>query len=158
MSSFNESLAGIRVDDKTGREVIPPKYNAAESFSNGLARVRLGDYGSKWGVIAITEVSGENSKESQNTLNIASLWALNGITGALEKGFVPTDLQDNYKSVITRAAFCRMAVKFVEYKTGKMIDTILAEKGASRDPGGNNFDPKGIYTREQSILTFDNIE
>jgi hypothetical protein len=178
-------------------------------------------------------------------LTTASTWAHEGITSAIEKGFVPEDIQGEYTNVITRQEFCRMAVKWVEYALGKDIDTILAEKGLSIDPnaftdtdnryilaafalgitagtgegifspdgefnreqaatmimntaraigadvsdppassfgdlgtaagwshtgisfvqangimqgvGNNNFDPKAKYTREQSIVTFDNI-
>lgn len=63
----------------------------------------------------------------------ASKWAREGISSAIEKGFVPTDLQDRYQSIITRQEFCRMAVQFVEYKTGKDIDSVLADRGVSRD-------------------------
>ncbi|MBQ5623621.1 MAG: WG repeat-containing protein, partial [Alistipes sp.] len=38
--------------DKTGKEVIPFKYVYAESFSEGLAAVRVGSYiGGKYGFI-----------------------------------------------------------------------------------------------------------
>jgi len=109
----------------------------------------------------------------------ASTWAHDGITAAIEKGFVPTDLQGNYTAVITRAEFCRMAVKWVEYATGKNIDTILAERGLSRrqnafsdtadpdilaayalgitsgttaptDTAPGMFSPNGQFTREQA--------
>ncbi|GHU93566.1 hypothetical protein FACS1894208_03240 [Clostridia bacterium] len=61
----------------------------------------------------------------------AAAWARDGINSAVAKGFVPIDLQDKYANVITRQEFCRMAVRFVEYKTGKTINAVLREKGLS---------------------------
>ena len=91
----------------------------------------------------------------------------------LGKGFVPADIQSNYTNVITRQEFCRMAVKWVEYATGKSIDAVLSERGLSRDPnafsdtndpdilaafalgitsgtGGGRFTPDGQFSREQA--------
>ena len=113
------------------------------------------------------------------TLDTASGWAKDGITQALSKGFIPSDLQNNYQNVIARAEFCRMAVKFVEYKTGKNIDAILTEKGLSRNPnaftdtsdpdilaaaalgitagtGGGLFTPNGQFSREQAATMIRN--
>jgi hypothetical protein len=64
-----------------------------------------------------------------NPLDSASGWAKEGITAAIGKGFVPADIQGSYTNVITRAEFCRMAVKWLEYKLGKDIDAIVTEKG-----------------------------
>jgi len=68
-----------------------------------------------------------------NALYTADAWAFDNIKSAVEKGFVPEDIQNDYTQVITRAEFCRMAVKFVEYATGKSIGDILKEKGLTRD-------------------------
>ena len=67
-------------------------------------------------------------------IDTAEIWAREGITAAIAKGFVPADLQDTYKAVITRAEFCRLAVKWVEYALGKNIDAILTERGLTGDP------------------------
>jgi hypothetical protein len=67
-----------------------------------------------------------------NPLDTASGWARTGIQEAVSKGFVLADIQGSYTKVITRQEFCRMAVKWVEYATGKSIDTVLAEKGLTR--------------------------
>ena len=106
-------------------------------------------------------------------IDSASTWAKTGIVGAISKGFVPTDIQSNYTNFITRAEFCRMAVRWVEYATGKNIDTILAERNLVRNPhaftdtdnidilaayalgitngtGNNTFTPLGQFTREQA--------
>ena len=106
-------------------------------------------------------------------LDTADKWAREGITSAVEKGFVPEDLQNNYKNIITRQEFCRMAVKFVEYKTGKTIDDVLKGKGLSKNPNAFSdtkdpdilaayalgitsgtapgiFSPNGQFSREQA--------
>ncbi len=70
---------------------------------------------------------------SAPNLDTADTWAQSEITSAVRKGFVPTDLQNNYKSTITREQFCRMAVMYLEYATGKGIDTILSEKNLTID-------------------------
>jgi len=110
---------------------------------------------------------------SGNPLDTASSWAREGLTATIAKGFVPSDLQNNYRNTITRAEFCRLAVKWVEYQTGKSIDTVMSEKGVSRNPsaftdtsdpailaafalgitsgvGNNQFNPNGSFTREQA--------
>lgn len=79
-------------------------------------------------------------------LSTAASWAREGIQSAYAKGFIPADLQNSYNSTITRAEFCRMAVQWLEYATGKTIDTILSEKGVARDP--NAFDD----TKDEYIL------
>ena len=62
-------------------------------------------------------------------LDSASAWAVSGITAAIEKGFVPIDIQGNYKNIITRQEFCRMAVKWMEYVLQKPISEIVEERG-----------------------------
>ena len=106
-------------------------------------------------------------------INTASDWAKSDIKSAIAKGFVPTQLQNNYKDIITRAEFCRLAVKYIENKLSKNIDTILAENGVSRNinaftdtkdsdilaafalditggTGNGQFSPNGQINREQA--------
>lgn len=66
-------------------------------------------------------------------INTASDWAKSDIKAAITKGFVPSQLQNNYKNNITRAEFCRLAVKYIENMLSKNIDTILSENAVSRD-------------------------
>lgn len=72
------------------------------------------------------------SQKTPPNLAAAEGWAHPGITEAYNKDLIPADLQSNYTDVITRAEFCRMAVKWVEYAEGKDINTILKEKGLTR--------------------------
>lgn len=106
-------------------------------------------------------------------INTASDWAKSDIKSAITKGFVPAQLQNNYKNIITRAEFCRLAVKYIENKLSKSIDTILAENGVSRNTnaftdtkdtdilaafalditggtGNGQFSPNGQINREQA--------
>jgi len=114
-------------------------------------------------------------------INTADGWARERITAAIAKGFVPADIQDNYKNVITREEFCRMAVKWVEYIIGKNIVEILTEKdltinqnaffdtsnqdilaafalgiisGEIAPSGGTPgvFNPRGNFTRQQAAV------
>jgi len=110
----------------------------------------------------------------------ASVWARSGIVSALDKGFVPAEIQGGYTNTITRAEFCRMAVKWVEYAAGKSIDTVLSEKGLARDSnaftdtndpdilaafalgitngtGVRQFSPDGEFTREQAATMIRNV-
>ena len=102
--------------DKTGKEVVPLKYSEIGSLSDGVAPVQ---YGGKWGVIAVIP----------DPLDTAASWAVPHIESALAKGFIPEDLQNHYGHVITRAEFCRMAVKWVEYALDKPIAEVVAERG-----------------------------
>jgi hypothetical protein len=81
-----------------------------------------------------------------NPIDSASTWARENITSALAKGFIPADIQGDYTAPITRQEFCRMAVKFVEYYTGKSIDAVMADKGVVRQQ--NAFSD----TNDQDIL------
>ena len=119
-------------------------------------------------------------------LDTASDWAQNSIISAIEKGFVLFDLHVNYKDVITRAEFCQMSIRFIEYMTGKSIDTVMNEKGVNcsrsvfsdtNDPsiqaayalGVTNgtvaptqtepgiFSPDGKITREQAATMLRNV-
>ena len=112
-------------------------------------------------------------------LDTADGWALDGIQQAYQKGFIPADIQNHYTGNTTRAEFCRMAVKWVEYATGRKIDAVLADKGAARDPdaftdanhadilaayalgitggtGPGTFSPNGPITREQAATMIRN--
>ena|GEM_PF-6689644 len=103
----------------------------------------------------------------------ASDWARDGLTAAIEKGFVQPDLQSNYQSTITRAEFCYLAVGWVWYYSEKNAYRLMEEKGLTYDPnaftdtddpiillayalgitsgvGGGLFNPNGTFTREQA--------
>lgn len=118
--------------------------------------------------------------EPLKNLDSASEWAREAITGAVVKGFVPYDLQSSYRSVITRAEFCRLAMRWMQYATGKSSDAILAEKGLARDAsaftdtsdpdilaayalgitngvGNRQFNPDGQFDRQQAATMIMNV-
>jgi hypothetical protein len=67
-------------------------------------------------------------------LSSASLWARTDISEAYAKGFIPSDMQNAYQMTITRQEFSRLALNWLEYATGKSANTLLAEKGLTRNP------------------------
>jgi len=191
-----EGQEGRKYIDKTGKDAFPYTFGLTFPFSNGFAQVMSEDgvwnlidktgrlllpleneYTRMWYADGLVVVE-ENGKWGileivSDPLSTASTWAREGITSAIAKRFVPEDIQNNYTNVITRAEFCRMAVKWVEYITGKNIDVVLAEKGLSRDlnaftdtsdpdilaafalditngTGNNQFTPNGQFNREQA--------
>ncbi len=106
--------------DKSGNEIITCQYDIAIPFSEGKAGV-----GMKAGTISDnTYRNGQPIydwyflSKKIDPLDSASSWAVPGIKSAIAKGFVPADIQNNYTSFITRAEFCRMAVKWLEYRAG----------------------------------------
>jgi len=112
-------------------------------------------------------------------IDTASVWARNGIAEATEKGFVSVDLDKCYTDAITRAEFCNMAVKWLEYRLESDIYAILREKGISRikraftdtddaailaayalgitkGTGDGRFSPDGQIVREQAAVMIRN--
>jgi len=89
------------------------------------------------GVMLLDATTADESGATSTTnhLTAANDWARDGITSAIGKGFVPNDIQSAYTNTITRAEFCRMAVKWLEYKLGKSIDNIMAERDLINSQG-----------------------
>jgi len=116
----------------------------------------------------------------------ASEWAPDLLKKAFAKNYIPVEIRGNYSYIITRAEFCRMAIRWLEVKTGKYIDAILTERGlvinydAFQDtsdpdvlaayalglisgtvaPDGSTpgtFSPGGIISREQAAALIRNI-
>jgi len=119
------------------------------------------------------------AKDIFNSIDTASDWAKDGIKEALAKRFVPDELQNNYKNIITRKEFCSIAVWFIEYKLDKDIFAIMNEKGVSAGPspfddtmnfdvtvayvlgivngtGNGKFSPNNTITREQAATMIQN--
>jgi len=114
-------------------------------------------------------------------IDTASGWAKESINKAVAAGFVPADLQDNYRRNITRGEFCRMAVTYIEARTEITIGAYLSEKGLSVDSsaftdtqdvnilsahalgivsgkGNNAFAPNGPITREEAAVMLRNLQ
>jgi hypothetical protein len=158
-----------------GHVLSPP----GRSLSNIIAVVRvkdMGRYDTGTRINGTAEPGGQSAPAAPvEPIDTADRWARDGITQAIAKGFVPDDIQGNYKNVITREEFCRMAVRWLQAITGKQLDSILAERGLSRSPnpftdttnsdilaayalgitGGTSptaFSPGGRLTREQAAV------
>lgn len=125
----------------------PSPYNEHKTPVKIMEDVRFTSVtAGQWHTVAIDENGGlwewnqyvlSNEKISRriwagNPVRTASTWAHDGIIAAIDRGFVPAEIQGRYTNVITRAEFCRMAVKWVEYALGKDIDSIVAEQGISK--------------------------
>lgn len=173
-SDFSEGLARVRKNtdfrfvDAAGNEILSLQYEFAGDFNDGLAPVQIGG---KWGYIANPlEVLLANTPDD---------WAAEGIHQAIQAGLIPGDLQNGYRDAITRQAFCRLAIHFIEIRTGQTIDAYLASKGIpmpespfidTSDPGiiaayslgivsgkgGGIFDPNGRITREEASVLLKN--
>jgi hypothetical protein len=82
--------------------------------------------------VAVHFVSGTAVPDASVTapnIGTASAWAVEHINAAHAKGFIPTNIQNNYTQNITRAEFAQLAVKWLEYVLDKNIGTILSERG-----------------------------
>ena len=208
-------VSGIRygVIDKTGNEVVPPTYDWIGNFNEGIAAANLG---AGWGVIDSTGavvlpfeydwisdindgiawvmkdgrygiIQAGDPPAPPDAIDSAAPWAREGILSAIEKGFVPELLQNNYSNVITRAEFARLAVSYLEYAAEEAIADIVAENGdpekanhtfsdtsdpfilaayrlgvitGTRTPTDNTpgtFNPGGQFTREQAATMLMNL-
>jgi hypothetical protein len=173
-----EGLAEVRLNnksgfiDKSGREVVPPKYDfIGRSYrpgdyyysSEGLIAV---SFNGKWGFISIPT----------NPLTTASHWAQSHITEAIGKGFLPSGLQNNYSSNITRGDFVTLAMSWLNYRTGLTNEQLVAQYAKpensgrvftdTADPvilaaarlditagiGNNQFGVDGTFTRQQAAV------
>jgi hypothetical protein len=170
VDAFSEGLAPVRLPDgkwgfidKTGKWVIEPQFDVASPFSEGLASV--GTAGN-CGFIA-------NPLGTPAPKDEPDSWAKAEVDAAIAAGLVPQSLQSGYKSNITREDFCALAVNLIVVKTGKPIETILAEKslvinrgvftdtqndtvlaanvlGIVGGKGYGRFDPQGSITRQEA--------
>lgn len=152
-----------------------------KGIHNLVVTVKSGNYQSvktyyleKEGNGTVTIVKDKNKLYTDvPNISTASDWAKTDIKTAISKGFVPSDLQNNYQKNITRAEFCRIAIKYLEKALSKDINTILSERGLSIDKntftdtnntdilaayalgitggtGEGKFSPNNSITREQA--------
>ncbi|MDR1693060.1 MAG: S-layer homology domain-containing protein [Oscillospiraceae bacterium] len=97
--------------------------------------------------------------------DIPSAWAEEAVIAALERGIVPEALQGGYRTVLTRAEFCGLAVEIYELISGAAIDpkadafsdtdnedvAKLAALGIVTGGTGGLFNPDGAFSREMTM-------
>jgi hypothetical protein len=152
--------------DATGQLAVPAQYDDANGFAGGIALV--GDGGvyrfitpggepvssvtwrfegtltapdtprtalyardGKWGLLKI----------GGGPLDSADDWAHSHITEALAKGFIPEELQGSYAQPVTRGEFVTLAVRWLEYKTGKTAGELVKERGGEESTFSDTDDP-----------------
>ena len=69
------------------------------------------------------------------SLDGVSSWALTEVKAAIEEGLVPEYIQKDWTSPITRGQVSEMFIRLLEKATGKTVDAIIAEKGATIEEG-----------------------
>lgn len=103
-----------------------------------------------------------------STADMPSEWARPYVESAVQAGFVPEYLLDDFRADISRGAFAQLMVGFVEQITGYEIfsyhegfedaDDIWVKKAASAEIingiGGNRFAPEETITREEVAAMF----
>ena len=120
------------------------------------------------------------------SIDTAGDWARDSILSAIQKGIIPQDVQFNYNGSVTRAEFCRMSIRFIEYATASPIAAIIESKGlavkpnafidtgdpdilaaytlgitngtsAPTDTAPGEFTPNGLINREQAATILRNV-
>ena len=152
LSAWQSHIGGdsgsVDADPALGSDYMPtnPKCDGMGIASSASSVSSVSSTSSTSSASSVSSASTALLTPPIGDLDSASDWARDGIKSAIAKGFVPADIQGRYTNVITRAEFCRMAVKWMEYAAGKDIDAILADKGLSRDLGAFS------DTNDQDIL------
>ncbi len=91
-------------------------------------------------------IEDESAAPPKDPADGASAWAKETVSGAIEAGFVPEELQSKYQSEITRLEFCRMAMRFLTVRTN--VNALLAESDISAAEAGTAFSD----CADQSVL------
>ena len=98
-----------------------------------------------------------------------SSWALTFINEAIRQNKIPTDLQNNYSTNITREDFCRIAYQFMDdYIDKTYVESIFADTdraeinnlaniGILKGKGKNIFAPYDNITREDAAVILERM-
>lgn len=122
------------------------------------------------GSVSVLELLRENQSKTPST------WAEGEVSKAINYGFLPSVMQNNYQANITRIEFCALLEYMIESKTGKtaleLADELAEEQGGYIKPpfddalymevndiarlgiitgvGNNMFSPLGEITRQEA--------
>ncbi|MGI6028053.1 MAG: WG repeat-containing protein [Candidatus Heteroscillospira sp.] len=118
----NGMLAAVPGTEKLGSEVYFPgheegsdDYGTVASIGDIIAIVE----NNKWGFARLTfhlDLPDESSMDS---------WAYDEVCKAIEAGLVPNELQNQYKTNITRADFALLFMEVASEITGKSVDELV---------------------------------
>ncbi len=112
--------------------------------------------------------------DNMTMIEAPSPWAIEEVDAARESGLIPSDLDSNYQTNITREEFCHLMSQHLATRTGKSVDELLSDAGIepsepysdTRDEdilamsalgivngvGNNRFDPDASITREEAAV------
>jgi hypothetical protein len=166
---------------------VPANTTATVNFSHPLLNIEyiileIWDKGTETTSIAFKKIDDNAASTPTQPIEVKDSpdsWAKAQVDEAITKGLVPNSLQDKYTQNITRADFCSLVVKLIEFKMGKNIDAVLIDKGLqiTENPfkdtgvndilaanklgivngkGGGSFDPQGSITRQEAAVMLTN--
>lgn len=112
--------------------------------------------------------------DNMTMIEAPSPWAIVEVDAARDAGLIPSDLDSNYQTNITREEFCHLMTQLLATRTGKSVDELLSDAGIepsepysdTRDEdilamsalgivngvGNNRFDPNASITREEAAV------
>lgn len=112
--------------------------------------------------------------DNMTMIESPSPWAIEEVDAARDAGLIPSDLDSNYQTNITREEFCHLMTQLLAARTGKSVDELLSDAGIepsepysdTRDEdilamsalgivngvGNNRFDPDASITREEAAV------
>lgn len=118
--------------------------------------------------------------EQTESLLHAHKWAHEKLAFATARGLVPEDMPPRFQENITRAEFCRLAVRYIEAKTQMGIDDYLSQSKGLRNisfsdtgdksvlamarlgivsgTGNGQFQPEGRITRQEAAQIVANLQ
>ena len=174
--SKNTALESLLIWDNLLTELDTSKNTALTALScdkNRLSRLdlsgnpsltellcRYNDFPDRSAIIGLDKTSVDILRFYPQTADIPAMstaaeWAHLDIGSAVDRGFVPMDLQNHYSNRITRQEFCRMAMMFVEYALDKTTEELLKENDLSLDPNtfSDTTDPQVLAAYALGIVT-----
>ena len=124
------------------------------------------------------QLSGITAKLPESTTIVVpdkpSAWAEQQVADAINDGLVPEHMQSGYTEPISRADVAQMFINLIEKSSGKTIETVIKENGATVSSAftdtndtavlyanalgiingveENRFDPDGLLTRAQCAV------
>lgn len=162
-----------------GIAVIDDGYN--KKYIDGNGEILIESNGRSWydasemhgSIASVTSFTSDYSATECGVIkyngNLPSDWALSEVNAAIKAGIVPESLQNLYKSPMSRAEYCALAVTLIEAYTGEPIEYTVGDRergsfvdtsdeavlnaqalGIVQGRGNGVFDPDGIINRQEA--------